>query len=293
MSTNVHATCVISGEVLIDNSAKIGPNCLLIGVLSIGPSVILQGGVTLIGNAIIENDVSIDSGVCIATDKSKAMSPDASILISEGVHVGAGCILYQGVVIGRYANIRPGSVVSRDIPPYAIVSGNPAVITGYTSSISHQQAVPTTVVENPDVPGIYPLNVRDVVLYNFKRIHDLRGDLTVGEFERNIPFTPKRYFLVFDVPSYETRGEHAHRKCHQFLICPSGSVAIVVDDGSRRQELTLNSPNLGLLVPPGIWCLQYKYSSGSSLLVFASEFYDPEDYIRNYDDFTTHCKSRL
>jgi hypothetical protein len=79
------------------------------------------------------------------------------------------------------------------------------------------------------------ITVKGVTLHEFPLIHDLRGNLTVGEFEKEIPFSPKRYFAVFDVPNKEIRGEHAHKECHQFLVCIKGSCHVVADDG--RQTL--------------------------------------------------------
>ena len=114
---------------------------------------------------------------------------------------------------------------------------------------------------------------------------DLRGSLSVGEIGQHIPFAVQRYFLVFDVPSAETRGEHAHHVCHQFLICVSGSVAVVADDGKNRREFVLDKPNLGIHLPPKIWGIQYKYSKEAVLLVLASHHYASTDYIRNYDEF--------
>ena len=77
----------------------------------------------------------------------------------------------------------------------------------------------------------------------------MRGDLTVGKFESQIPFIPKRDFMVFGVPSKETRGEHAHRVCHQFLICIRGSCAVMADDGHNRVEILLDSPEKGIYLP--------------------------------------------
>jgi UDP-2-acetamido-3-amino-2,3-dideoxy-glucuronate N-acetyltransferase len=96
---------------------------------------------------------------------------------------------------------------------------------------------------------------------------------------------PKRYFVVFDVPGKDVRGEHAHRECHQFLVCIRGSLAVVVDDGTAREEIALDAANVGLYVPPMTWAVQYKYSADATLLVFASDLYDPADYIRDYDKF--------
>ncbi|MEO5345649.1 MAG: FdtA/QdtA family cupin domain-containing protein [Magnetococcus sp. YQC-9] len=113
----------------------------------------------------------------------------------------------------------------------------------------------------------------------------MRGNLSVGEFQRSVPFVAKRYFLVFDVPSTQTRGEHAHRQCHQFLICVRGACSVVADDGEHRQEFLLDRPEIGVYLPPMIWGTQYKYTSEAVLLVFASDYYDPDDYIRDYQQF--------
>src|SRR5690606_27942259 len=128
-----------------------------------------------------------------------------------------------------------------------------------------------------DLVGRTDSEVRGVGIYRMKRVSDIRGSLTVGEFSNGLPFIPKRYFMVFDVPSRETRGEHAHHECHQFLICVSGSCAVVVDDGISRQEILLDSPEKGVHLPPKIWGIQYKYSNNAVLLVFASEYYDERD----------------
>ena len=113
----------------------------------------------------------------------------------------------------------------------------------------------------------------------------MRGSLSVGEFGKNLPFDPKRYFLVFDVPNQEVRGELAHRVCHQFLVCVRGSCHAIVDDGLQRKEYILDSPNYGLHMPPMTWGTQYRYTRAAVLLVFASHFYDPDDYIRDYLEF--------
>jgi dTDP-4-dehydrorhamnose 3,5-epimerase-like enzyme len=118
----------------------------------------------------------------------------------------------------------------------------------------------------------------------------MRGDLSVGEFGRDIPFAVSRYFTVFNVPSSDVRGEHAHRECQQFLVCLNGSVSVVVDDGHQRAEYTLDQPNLGLLIPNMVWGTQYKYSADAVLLVLASHPYDPDDYIRDFDQFLAEVR---
>jgi dTDP-4-dehydrorhamnose 3,5-epimerase-like enzyme len=101
----------------------------------------------------------------------------------------------------------------------------------------------------------------------------------------------RRYFIVFDVPSEDVRGEHAHRRCRQFLVCLRGRCRVVVDDGDKRAEIVLDRPNLGLYLPPMIWGIQYQHTSDALLLVFASEYYDPADYIRDYGEFLHAVKA--
>lgn len=175
-----------------------------------------------------------------------------------------------------------GAVVTRSVPPNAIVVGNPAKIMGYVDTASSDVA---NIKKTSPAVGVNPTQVAGVNIHKMPRVTDIRGSLTVGEFERNIPFDAKRYFMVFDVPSVETRGEHAHRECHQFLISVRGSCTVVADDGAHRQEFLLDRPDLGLHLPPMVWGIQYKYSADAVLLVFASHYYDDKDYIRNYSEF--------
>ena len=87
------------------------------------------------------------------------------------------------------------------------------------------------------------------------------------------------------VPGREVRGEHAHRRCKQFLVCVRGQFSVVADDGQQRVEVSLDSPNRGLYLPPMTWGIQYKHSADAVMLVFASDHYDASDYIRSYDQF--------
>ena len=130
-----------------------------------------------------------------------------------------------------------------------------------------------------------PTSVKGVTIHQLTQIDATRGSLCAGEFERQIPFVPKRFFMVFDVPADEVRGKHAHHRCRQFLLCPRGSVAVVVDDGRSREEIVLDRPDIGVFIPPMVWGEQHKYSPDALLLVFASDFYDPDDYIRDYGQF--------
>lgn len=124
-------------------------------------------------------------------------------------------------------------------------------------------------------------------------IKDPRGNITVGEFGRHVPFDVKRFFLIYQVPLVEMRGEHAHRECHQFLVCVRGRISVVGDDGDRREEFVLDRPNLGFYMPPMTWGGQFDYSADAVLLVFASHFYDAQDYLRDYDEFMAVLKADM
>jgi dTDP-4-dehydrorhamnose 3,5-epimerase-like enzyme len=90
---------------------------------------------------------------------------------------------------------------------------------------------------------------------------------------------------VYGVPTAEVRGEHAHHACHQFLVCVHGSVSVIADDGTAREEFVLENSSTGVYMPPMIWGVQYRYSADAVLMVFASHPYDAADYIRDYDEF--------
>ena len=151
---------------------------------------------------------------------------------------------------------------------------------------------PSQRVDFPAGPAAARLGVGEVTLHRHKLVRDPRGDLVFGECPADIPFEVRRYFLVFGVPSEKTRGEHAHRACKQYLICVRGSCAVVVDDGSTRCEVALDSPDLGIYLPPMTWGIQYKYSADAVLLVFTSDYYDAADYIRHYPDFLAEARRR-
>lgn len=128
--------------------------------------------------------------------------------------------------------------------------------------------------------------VRGVRIYELRQIIDpARGNLTVGEFGDELPFLPKRFFLTYQIPQRTVRGEHAHRKCEQFLICVRGSCVVSVDDGGRCDQIVLDRPTLGIYVPPMVWAVEHQHSWDSTLMVFASEHYEPDDYIRDYTEF--------
>jgi hypothetical protein len=117
------------------------------------------------------------------------------------------------------------------------------------------------------------------------RIHNRSGNITVIENNIEIPFDPKRIFYIYDIPGGESRGAHAHKECHQFLVAASGSYEVQLDDGKVKKTIMLNQPYRGLHIPPGIWASEVNFSSGAVCLVLASHKYVEFDYIRDYREF--------
>lgn len=122
-------------------------------------------------------------------------------------------------------------------------------------------------------------------IIDLPKIVDTRGNLTIAEQLRHVPFEIKRAYWVYDVPAGESRGGHAHKKLLQFVVALSGSFHVTLDNGRERETILLNHPYQGLLIETNIWRTLDDFSSGAVCLVLASELYDEDDYIYDYDDF--------
>lgn len=286
--------------VVVLPGAKIGSDvnlcshCLVENDVVIGDRVTVKSGVYLWDGIDIADDVFIGPNVTFTNDKfpRSKIYPEtfAKTRIEKGASIGGGAVLLPGITIGMGAMVGAGAVVTKSVPPYAIVMGSPARVTGFVGDGAVSVPVTSGSGSRSDLPvssaeALTRVGVGGVTLHRFKRFSDARGDLSVGEFMKDVPFQPKRYFLVFNVPAEKKRGEHAHLKCHQFLICVKGSCTAVVDDGVSRKEISLDSPEIGLYLPPMTWGTQYKYSSDAVLLVFTSDYYDASDYIGEYAEF--------
>jgi len=127
--------------------------------------------------------------------------------------------------------------------------------------------------------------IRDCALINLPKIQDRSGNITPLHGGIELPFEFKRIFYLYDIPGGESRGAHAHKACHQFLVAASGAFEVLLDDGKMKNAVYLNRPYQGLHIPPGIWASEVNFSSGSICLVLASHTYDEADYIRDYNDF--------
>jgi dTDP-4-dehydrorhamnose 3,5-epimerase-like enzyme len=136
-------------------------------------------------------------------------------------------------------------------------------------------------------------SVYDCSVIELPKIGDRRGNLTPVYNNICVPFDVKRVFYTYDIPGGESRGAHAHRNCHQFLVSVCGSFEVLLDDGINRRTIVLNRPFYGLHVPPGIWASEQGFSSGSVCLVLASHLYEESDYIRDYKDYKKYISNTI
>ena len=269
----IGADCNICDHVFIENDVVVGDR------------VTIKCGVQLWDGLTLEDDVFVGPNATFTNDRfprSKAWPATfPKTIVRRGASIGANATILPGVTIGARAMVGAGAVVTRDVPPNAIVVGNPAHIIGYEGS-SRVEAAAT----QPSAPAP-PGSSSGATLHVIPTFQDLRGSLSVVDFQKHLPFIPQRVFFVYDVPSKDVRGEHAHRECHQFLVCVKGACSVVTDDGKTRSEWRLEQPTQGLHVPPLVWAVEYKYSADAVLLVFASLPYEAADYVRDYDEFAT------
>lgn len=128
-------------------------------------------------------------------------------------------------------------------------------------------------------------SIYDCSIIQLPKIHNRSGNITIVENETTVPFEVKRIYYLYDVPGGESRGGHGHRELQQLIVAASGSFDLVLDDGKYKKVVTLNRPDYGVYITPGIWRDIINFSSGSICLVLASHKYDEKDYIRDYVEF--------
>ncbi|TYP89833.1 WxcM-like domain-containing protein [Blastococcus xanthinilyticus] len=289
-STDVGAGTQVAAFAHVLAGARIGAGCVIGDHAVVGDDVVLGdrvrlgSGVRVGDGARLADDVVAGPNVVFTdtapdADGAEAGS-DRQTVVGPGASLGANSTIVRGVSIGRRARVAAGTVVTNDVPPNAVVEGNPVRIVGYVD------AGPGEVVDRRGNPRqVQSSRVPGAQLVQLTRADDLRGSLVAANFAGDLPFVPQRFFTVFGVPSSDVRGAHAHRRCHQLLVCVQGSVSALVDDGAERQEFVLDRPDLALHMQPMIWGTQYRYTSDAVLLVLASDPYDPDDYIRDHDEF--------
>jgi UDP-2-acetamido-3-amino-2,3-dideoxy-glucuronate N-acetyltransferase len=278
--------------------AKIGRDCNLCDHIFIendvivGDRVTVKCGVQLWDGLRVADDVFIGPNATFTNDafprSRRHLARHPTTILETGCSIGANATILPGLTIGRHAMVGAGAVVTQSVPAFAIVTGNPARIAGYAGTASRLPRPSAASAASSDQPAsVQTTAVHGVTLQHLSVHSDMRGELCVAEHGagQGIPFSVKRHFLVYNVPSPEVRGQHAHRRCHQMLFCIQGSCSVVADDGQNRAEFLLNQRHLGLYLPPLTWSVQYRYTPDAVLLVMASHAYADTDYVRDYDEF--------
>lgn len=128
-------------------------------------------------------------------------------------------------------------------------------------------------------------NINNCVVIELPKIINRAGSITIVNGGNEVFFQIERVYYLYDVPGGVARGGHAHRELHQLIVAASGSFDVIIDDAKNKKIISLNKPNFGLLLTPGIWRELENFSSGAICLVLASTKYNEADYIRDYNDF--------
>jgi len=294
INTNVWAYCNILESASIGKNCNICDHVFIENKVLVGDNVTVKCGVQLWDGITIEHDVFIGPNATFANDKfprsKQHLTEPLQTTVKHHASIGANATILPGLTIGEYAMIGAGAVVTKHVPAYAIVVGNPARITGYVTTTKNKKlkSIEATISTKPQ-----KLSVKNVWINKIDKASDIRGDLSYVEYQKYIPFPIRRVFFVYHVPGQEIRGEHAHKKCQQYLVCLQGSVNVIVDDGKHREEIELKAMDMGVYIPKMTWGTQYKYSDDAILTVFASDPYKASDYIRNYQDFLKLRKASL
>ena len=264
--------CNICDHVFVENDVRVGDR------------VTVKCGVQLWDGLRLEDDVFVGPNATFTNDPfpRSRLRPDrfAQTIVLAGASIGANATILPGITIGRNAMVGAGAVVTFDVPANAIVAGNPAQIQGYVSTRPTGSDTKLRPLDEPDA-----CRVRGASVIGLRLAVDSRGSLAAAEVGKQLPFVPRRMFFVYDVPSRDVRGEHAHREQDQFLLCVKGSCSLVVDDGERREELRLDSPRRAVHLRRLVWSVQYRFSTDAVLAVAASGEYDSDEYIRDYEEF--------
>lgn len=280
--TRIWQYCVVLPGARIGADVNVCAHVFIENDVTVGDRVTIKCGVQLWDGITLEDDVFVGPNVTFTNDSfPRSMQRPAEFaktIVRCGASIGANATILPGISIGRSAMVAAGAVVTRDVPPHAIVKGNPARISGYVNDREPDGSSRTSDAAEPAlIPG--------VSFVNFTTATDLRGDLMAADFTRQVPFPVKRAFFVTNVPSHHVRGEHGHKECHQLLICLQGSVMVSADNGKERNQWLLDRPGQGLHIHPMVWAAQYHYSENAVLAVFASHSYDANDYLRDYEAF--------
>ena len=276
--TRVWAFAHILPGAVVGRDCNICDGVFIEGDVVVGDRVTVKCGVQLWNGVSLDDDVFVGPNATFTNDpfprSRKYPAAFPRTVVRRGASIGANATLLPGIVVGERAMIGAGAVVTRDVPPRAIVVGNPARVVGEVDA--GDARTPPRISRGLDA-------VRAIEI---PEISDERGALTFGQVGTHLPFVPRRYFTIMDVPVGKQRGGHAHRTVHQVIIALRGHVAVLLNDGERTDQVSLDSPRQALYVPPMVWNDLAEMSPETVILCLASGEYDEAEYIRDQATFT-------
>ncbi len=282
--TRVWAFAHILPGAVIGEDCNICDHVFIENDVVVGDRVTVKSGVQLWDGVRLEDDVFVGPNATFTNDlnpRSRQYPAEfARTTVRRGASVGANATLLGGITIGERSMVGAGAVVTRDVPPFGKVMGNPARLRGFVDESERAFQAPQSVET-----GVRQLRVEGARLVPVISRAEERGLLTAAGVDAELPFLVKRYFAVSRVPAGGVRGEHAHRELEEFLVCLQGHFRVALHDGRARDEVLMNSPEVGLYLPPRIWITTYDYSPDAVLLVLASDVYSEDDYIESFDEF--------
>ena len=258
----VGADCNICDGVFVENDVVVGDR------------VTVKCGVQLWDGVRLEDDVFVGPNATFTNDKfprsRQYPGQFQQTVVRRGASIGANATVLPGVEIGPGAMVGAGAVVTTDVPPHSVVVGNPARVVRTAGAGVERVSEPPKLIELPSFP-------------------DERGTLIFGQLGDQLPFETRRFFTIGDVPPQAVRGHHAHSVFHQFLLCLRGACTVTVDDARTRWTFRLDSPRVGLHVPPLHWNVLSDFTGDALLLCLSSGLYDRAEYISDYDEFRRRC----
>lgn len=281
--TRVWQNVVILPGATIGENCNICAGCFIEDDVVIGNNVTVKNNVALYSGVRLESDVFIGPGAIFTNDvypRSQRRPPSFPVTtVRRGASLGANATLVPGIDIGENAVVGAGAVVTQDLPAWAVAVGNPARICG---TRAREGGRPNASLS---ASTMLELNFSGASLHAVANRPDGRGLLLFADFEKDLPFVPQRVFSLVGLRAGSWRGNHAHRRCEQFIICLGGTCRIFLDDGTQSVEIALDRTDVGLFVKAAVWVLLHSISEGAAMLVLASQSYDESDYIRSYGEF--------
>ena len=236
---------------------------------------------------ILEDDVFVGPNCTFCNDKfprsGQHLEKYAETRVQRGASLGANSTILPGIVVGEYAMVGAGSVVTHHVTAKSVAVGNPA------RHLRHVDVEHKIVGDEEGTTSVQP-KVRGARLLKFPAVKDRRGTLSFAEYETHLPWVPVRFFTITEVPQKELRGYHAHKSVKQLLVCVTGKLEVLIDDGNQRESVVLQNSNEGLLLDAMVWSSQSYLVPGTVLLVLCSEKHSPEGYIHSYADFVALVK---